>query len=163
MASVVDTVDRRTVEEAARTAMTELAPAEVDLFPLVAEAFFAEGRLPARRRIDDRLGAGVDLVDVVVTISPVALMIANEAAKALIGEATKTSVKAVGRRVVGRYRAWRRRRKQTPETAPGVATENAELRARLIDLAVEHALPKEDAARLVDAVLEQLDDQGRDA
>jgi hypothetical protein len=100
---VVDVrADESVVRELARAVVARVAPAELPAFRAVSDAYFADPRR-ALAAPDGAAGSGKPLGfgvgDVVVLLSPVALMVANEAVQHVAGELARGAV-VRGRRAV---------------------------------------------------------------
>lgn len=148
------TDDREVVALLGRRLVDDVAPEESDYYDLAAESFFAAGRrIPRPRRADDRLGSG--LAEALVTVAPVAIMVANEVVKTLISEATKKSASAAGSRVL----AVLRRRLTTGEGSAEHTLTVGE-RQRIRDVVVEttrrHELTEQEVDRIVESVMRAL-------
>jgi hypothetical protein len=146
--------------EFGRELVAELAPHELDVFPLVCDAYFRDpaGVERARGRRDDILGAGIE--PGVVFLTPVVLAVLSEIVrflgeqlrKVLAEEATK-AIRAVLNRLLGRQV------NDTPAPGPEPRLPD-DLVRRVHDLVLTVArklqLPEREARLLADTVVAHL-------
>jgi hypothetical protein len=133
--------------EVAREMLTELAPHELEIFPLVSEAYFRDpaGALRSQPQRDDILGSGLEPGAVFLT--PVVLLVLGEVVRFLAEESTAV-IRASLRRL---FRWWR------PEASARAADPPlpADTVRRVHDLALDRArllLPDDEAQMLAEQI-----------
>ena len=141
--------------EVAREMLTELAPHELEIFPLVSEAYFRDpaGALRSQPQRDDILGSGLEPGAVFLT--PVVLLVLGEVVRFLaeqlrkaLAEESTAVIRASLRRL---FRWWR------PEASARAADPPlpADTVRRVHDLALDRArllLPDDEAQMLAEQI-----------
>lgn len=163
MPATLDSTETQLVAALARGAVAQTAPGELALFPITSAAYFQNpGRTVAWPRGGDAaLGFGAE---VAVAVAPVALAVATEVAKWLLGE-LREALKSEGTAAIKRA-AERLAQRLVPGSAPATPPARpapttptftphqlADLRARAADRARQLGLSLPKAEQMADAMI----------
>lgn len=139
------------------------APEENDLFPFVADAFFARPEEGSGRKRDDMLGFGV--AEVATALAPVALAVSDdlvrylwsEFSSAMKGEA-KTRIQSAVRAVVARLlpSAGAAAHSEPPKALPLTSAQIREIHRRAVTTARQAGLAQSRADALADRLVARL-------
>jgi hypothetical protein len=141
--------------ELARAVVATLAPAELPLFPAVAQSFEADrAGKGLRRGGDDMLGFGVS--EAATFLTPIVLLAAKEVVGYLAAEVGKNAAKVAVTEIMVRLQRLLRREALDGGLSP---SQLAEIRARIKALAYANKLPKTKAEALADEFVKRFQEQ----
>ena len=151
--------DDAVVEALARSAVEQVAPEELPLFPATSEAYFADpASLEQRGSGDDVLGFGVDAA--LVLVSPVALQVAREVidfVAAKLRESAEEEGESAIKRLVARLVHGNDKEKDDGRQPPELTDEQLEqVRSVALEKARELRLPDAKATLLADSLVGSL-------
>ena len=154
----MDADDATTVRRVARELVEESAPAELPLFEVTAESFFAEGGTrPRRGSPDDMLGFGVDvaqfLTPLLLSVTTYAVGLVKEAAKRRLSDGVDVVADRVEDAALARLQP-----QGHPATAPVTLDVDAlkRIRAAVYDQAVNAGVEPGSADVLATSVVGKL-------
>ncbi|GHH42661.1 hypothetical protein [Lentzea cavernae] len=161
---MTQSVDQESVRALAVRIVSRVAPAERDTFGPQSAAYFADPQraLAGDRAGNDRLGSGLsDFVDVVVpVITPVALAVATDLLTRAVQNHAGPGLKRIGG-AVGRMFGRSAPEEDQGPIAEVPADERSDAWRAVHDLALEHGKDEDLARRIADAVVGDVDEDGR--